>query len=69
MTKELERAGIPTVQYCNMTPVANAVGVSRIIESASIKYPFGNPDVPAQLELEDRISRLRFALDRLTEKE
>jgi len=66
MTKELERAGIPTVQYCNMTPVADAVGVNRIMESASIKYPFGNPDVPADIEYEERLSRLRLALERLT---
>jgi len=66
MTKELERAGIPSVQYCNMTPVANAVGVNRIMESASIKYPFGNPDIPADLEYEERVARLRDALDRLT---
>jgi len=67
MTKELERAGIPAVQYCNMTPVANAVGVNRIMESASIKYPFGNPNVTADLEYEERITRLRSALERLTQ--
>jgi len=66
MTKELELAGIPTVQYCNMTPVAQAVGVNRIMESASIKYPFGNPDVPEAIEYEERVGRLRVALDRLT---
>jgi len=66
MTRELERAGIPAVQYCNMTPVANAVGVNRIVESTSIKYPFGNPDVPADLEYEERVSDLRAALERLT---
>ena len=66
MTKELERAGIPAVQYCNMTPVANAVGVNRIMESASIKYPFGNPDVTEEIEFEERVNRLRDALDRLT---
>jgi len=66
MTREIERAGIPAVQYCNMTPVSNAVGVNRIMESASIKYPFGNPDVPADLEFQERVSRLKAALDRLT---
>ena len=66
MTKELEREGIPTVQYCNMTPVADAVGVNRIMESASIKYPFGNPDVPEELEFQERVARLRSALERLT---
>ena len=66
MTKELERAGIPAVQYCNMTPVANAVGVNRVMTSASIKYPFGNPDVSTEQEYEERLARLRSALERLT---
>ena len=66
MTRELERAGIPTIHYCNMTPVANAVGVNRIMESASIKYPFGNPDIQEGMEYEERLSRLRSAVERLT---
>jgi len=49
-----------------MLPVAKAVGVNRLMESASIKYPFGNPDVTKDLEYEERVSRLRSALDRLT---
>jgi len=49
-----------------MTPVANAVGVNRVMESASIKYPFGNPEVPTDLEFEERVIRLRAALERLT---
>jgi len=65
MTRELERAGIPTIHYCNMTPVANAVGVNRIMESASIKYPFGNPDIPEEREFQERVSRLRSAVERL----
>jgi hypothetical protein len=48
-----------------MTPVANAVGVNRIEASASIKYPFGNPGVPPELEYEERVTRLRAALERL----
>ena len=66
MVRELEKAGVPAVQYCNMTPVAAAVGVNRIMESASIKYPFGNPGIPSGLEYEERVSRLRTALERLT---
>jgi len=66
MTRELELAGIPVVQVCNMVPVANAVGVNRVIESTSIKYPFGNPAVPPDIEYEERVTRLRSALERLT---
>ena len=66
MTRELERAGIPTVQCCNMIPVANAVGVNRIKESTSIKTPFGNPNVSAEVEYQERESSLRQALEKLT---
>ena len=66
MTRELELAGIPVVQCCNMTPVANAVGVNRILETTSIKYPFGNPGVSPEIEYEERVLKLRSALDRLT---
>jgi len=66
MTRELELAGVPVVQVCNMLPVANAVGVNRVMEAASIKYPFGNPGVPPEIEYEERVTRLRSALERLT---
>jgi len=65
MTRELELAGIPVVQCCNMTPVANAVGVNRIFETASIKYPFGNPGVSPEIEYDERVSKLRSALELL----
>jgi glycine reductase len=64
--RELERAGIPALQRCNMTPVAKAIGVHRIMESRSIKFPFGNPDVPPELEKAERIQQLRSALEHLT---
>ena len=67
IAKELERDGIPVVQCCNMTPVAHAVGVSRIMEAPSIKYPFGRPSVPLQEEKVARIEMLRRALKYLTE--
>ena len=66
MMRELERAGIPVVQMCNMTPVANAIGVNRIMESKSIKYPFGNPEVVPEAEKAERLHLLRSTLERLT---
>ena len=54
------------VQYCNMTPVAESIGVNRICPSTSIKYPFGAPDLPAAEEKEARVEMLREALDLLT---
>jgi len=66
MTRELELAGIPVVQCCNMTPVADSVGVNRIFETASIKYPFGNPGVAPEVECEERVTKLRSALELLS---
>jgi glycine reductase len=67
ITREFEKAGIPIVQWCNMTPVAEAIGVNRIMESKSIKYPFGSPDVPPEQERAERSQMLRRALVRLTQ--
>ncbi len=62
ITTELESAGIPTVQICNMVPVANSVGVKRIYPSASVKYPLGSPDLPLAEEQAARRANLRAAL-------
>jgi glycine/betaine/sarcosine/D-proline reductase family selenoprotein B len=67
ITREFEKAGIPIVQWCNMTPVAESIGVNRIMESKSIKYPFGNPDVPPEQEKLERVQMLKKALNRLTQ--
>jgi len=58
ITKELERAGIPTVQVCNMTPVAQSVGVNRMWTSSSIKYPLGIPEMTPGEEKEERVRML-----------
>lgn len=50
-----------------MTPVAESIGVNRIMESKSIKYPFGNPDVPPEQEKLERVQMLKKALNRLTQ--
>jgi glycine reductase len=67
ITREFEKAGIPIVQWCNMTPVAESIGVNRIMVSKSIKYPFGNPDVPPEQEKAERVQMLKKALNRLTQ--
>jgi glycine reductase complex component B subunit gamma len=66
ISKELEKAGIPTAQVCNMTPVATAVGTPRIFPSASIKYPFGAPNLPVNEEKAERVKMLNNALAALT---
>ena len=45
MAKELERAGLPTVQVSTMTPVAVMVGANRIVPAAGIIHPLGNADL------------------------
>jgi hypothetical protein len=51
-----------------MTPVAKAIGVNRIMESPSIKYPFGAPDLPLNEEKAARKEMLMAALQRLTQE-
>jgi len=62
ITKELERAGIPAVQICNMTPVSVSVGVNRIFPSQSVKYPLGNPELEKTDEILDRAHKTEKAL-------
>ena len=45
MARELERAGLPTVQVSTMTPVAVMVGANRIVPAAGIIHPLGSADL------------------------
>jgi len=44
LTKELERAGLPTSHICALTPVAQMVGSNRIIPASSVLHPVGDPN-------------------------
>ena len=48
MVKEIERAGFPIVQMCNLIPVAKTVGSNRIVPTISIPYPLGDPGTPKE---------------------
>ncbi len=48
MVKEVEKAGFPIVQMCNLVPVAKTVGSNRIVPTISIPYPLGDPDTPKE---------------------
>ena len=50
MAKEIERAGIPTVQICSMIEVARSVGSPRIVTGGSVLHPTGDPALPAEAE-------------------
>ena len=52
MVKEVEKAGFPIVQMCNLVPVAKTVGSNRIVPTISIPYPLGDPDHRTKVALE-----------------
>ena len=43
MVKEIERAGIPVVHMCTVTPISMTVGANRIVPTIAIPPPQGNP--------------------------
>ena len=43
MVKEIERAGIPVVHVCTVTPISLTVGANRIVPAIAIPHPLGNP--------------------------
>lgn len=67
ITTELERAGIPVVQVCAMTPVAKMVGSSRILPSGGIVHPLGNGEATPDEEHDLRRRILETALTKLTQ--
>ena len=46
MVKEIERAGIPVVHMCTVTPISLTVGANRIIPTIAIPHPLGDPSLP-----------------------
>ena len=57
MVKEIERAGIPVVHMCTVTPISMTVGANRIV---------GNPALPAEEEYALRRKLVSRALEALT---
>ena len=43
MVKDLERAGLPVVHVCTVTPISLTVGANRIVPAIAIPHPLGNP--------------------------
>ena len=66
MAKEFERAGIPTVLICTIVPLAQSVGVSRIVAARAVTHPLGDPNLTPEQEREFRRRRVRVALETLT---
>ncbi len=65
MVKEIERAGYPIVQMCNLIPVASTVGANRIVPTISIPYPLGDPGTSKEEQWKLRYHRTKVALKSL----
>jgi len=66
MVKEIERAGIPVVHICTVTPISMTVGANRIVPAIAIPFPLGNPALSLEGEKEIRRKIIGTALDALT---
>lgn len=50
IVKQIEKAGIPAVHVCTVTPISKTVGAARIFPAQAIPYPTGNPDLSSEKE-------------------
>ena len=66
MVKEIERAGIPVVHICTVTPISMTVGANRIVPSVAIPHPLGNPALDKEEEKKLRRQIVEKALKALT---
>ena len=65
MVKEIERAGIPVVHVCTVTPISMTVGANRIVPAIAIPHPLGNPALDAAEEKQLRRKLVEKALNAL----
>lgn len=66
MVKEVERAGIPVVHVCTVTPISMTVGANRIVPAIAIPHPLGNPALDPAEEKSLRRKIVEKALDALS---
>lgn len=66
MVKEIERAGIPVVHVCTVTPISLTVGANRIVPAVAIPHPLGNPALDPADERKLREKLVMKALKALT---
>jgi betaine reductase len=66
MVKEIERAGIPVVHICTVTPISMTVGANRIVPAVAIPHPLGNPELDKEEEKKLRRQIVEKALKALT---
>ena len=66
MVKEIERAGIPVVHICTVTPISMTVGANRIVPAIAIPHQLGNPALDKDEEKKLRREIVEKALKALT---
>ena len=66
MVKEIERAGIPVVHMCTVTPISLTVGANRIVPTVAIPYPLGDPSLSEEEEYLLRRRLVQYAVDALS---
>lgn len=66
MVKEIERAGLPVVHMCTVTPISMTVGANRIVPTIAIPHPLGNPSLTLEEEKDIRRKLVGRALKALT---
>lgn len=66
MVKEIERAGIPVVHMCTVTPISMTVGANRIVPTIAIPHPLGDPTLSPEDEKTLRKKLVAKALKALT---
>ncbi len=66
MYKEIERAGLPVVHICTVTPISLTVGANRIVPAVAIPHPLGNPKLDPDEEYRLRQKIVDEALRALT---
>ena len=66
MVKEIERAGIPVVHMCTVTPISMTVGANRIVPTIAIPHPLGDPALSPEDEKTLRRKLVSKALLALT---
>jgi len=68
MVKEIERAGIPVVHMCTVTPISMTVGANRIVPTIAIPHPLGNPSLTPEEEKSLRRGLVEKAIKALQTK-
>ena len=66
MVKEIEKAGLPVVHICTVTPISLTVGANRIVPAIAIPHPLGNPNLSYEDEKNIRYKLVEKALKALT---